>query len=150
MIEFSCKAFAELSLQELYNIMVLRQEVFVVEQNCPYLDADGKDEASYHLLGYENGEIIAYTRLTPKGITYPKHPSIGRVLTTKKARGKGLGNLLMEESIAYCEKIFGEEAIKISAQCYLLKFYNALGFETIGEEYLEDGIPHISMICKKK
>lgn len=148
MIQFSCKRFSEFSLEELYEVMALRQEVFVVEQDCPYLDADGKDQICWHVMGYENEKLVAYTRLAPKGVFYEKYPAIGRVITAQSIRGRGLGVKLMEETIAQCDALFGKETIKISAQCYLLKFYNSLGFESVGEEYLEDGIPHISMIRK--
>lgn len=148
MVNYSCKKFEELSLEELYAIMVLRQEVFVVEQDCPYLDADGKDQDSWHLLGYEDKELVAYTRLVPLGISYEKYPSIGRVITAQKVRGRGIGVELMEKSIQRCEDLFGKMPIKIGAQVYLLKFYNSLGFESVGDSYLEDGIPHISMIKK--
>jgi len=146
MVNFNCKSFQELSLQELYDIMVLRQEVFVVEQDCPYLDADGNDQVCHHLMGYEKGELVAYTRLVPQGISYKKYPAIGRVITAKKIRGRGIGIELMQKSIQLCEELFGKKNIKISAQCYLLKFYNSLGFKEIGERYLEDGIPHMGMV----
>lgn len=146
MVNYICKKFNDLSLDELYAIMALRQKVFVVEQDCPYLDADGKDQVAWHLLGYENQELVAYTRLVPKGISYEKYPSIGRVVTAQKVRDRGVGVELMRESIQHCETLFGKEPIKISAQVYLLKFYNSLDFESVGLSYLEDGIPHISMI----
>ena len=147
MTKFICKKFDELSLHELYEIMVLRQEVFVVEQDCPYLDADGKDPMAWHLMGFqENGKLIAYTRLLPKGISYEKYPSIGRVVTSQSARGSGLGRELMEQSIGWMEELFPGEGIKIGAQCYLEKFYKSLGFEIVGEQYLEDGIPHYPML----
>ncbi|MFT4758076.1 MAG: ElaA protein [Paraglaciecola sp.] len=148
MVQFSCKPFSEFSLEELYEVMALRQEVFVVEQDCPYLDADGKDQVCWHLMGYENEKLVAYTRLVPVGVSYEKYPSIGRVITVGSVRGRGVGVQLMEASIQQCETLFGKMAIKIGAQCYLLKFYNSLGFESVGEEYLEDGIPHISMVRK--
>ncbi len=147
MTTFSCKKFNELSLQELYDIMVLRQEVFVVEQDCPYLDADGKDPYSWHLMGVdENGKLVAYTRLLPKGISYKKYPSIGRVVTSPAVRGSGIGRELMKQSLLWMDKLFPGEDIKISAQCYLEEFYKSLGFSISGEEYLEDGIPHYPML----
>lgn len=149
MIKFETKRFEELSLHEFYNIMVLRQEVFVVEQDCPYLDADGKDQAAWHLIGKnEPGEIIAYLRILPKGITYEKYPSLGRVVTSSKVRGNGTGKKLMKQALAVLKKLFPDKAVKISAQTYLLKFYQSFDFEAVGEEYLEDGIPHIGMIRK--
>ena len=146
MVNYTRKFFQELSLEELYAIMALRQAVFIVEQDCPYQDADGKDQASWHLMGYENEELVAYTRLVPVGVSYEKYPSIGRVITAEKVRGRKIGVELMEKSIQQCEELFGKIPIKIGAQCYLLKFYNSLGFESVGESYLEDGIPHVSMV----
>ena len=126
--------------------MVLRQEVFVVEQDCPYLDADGKDQMAHHLMGYLDNQLVAYTRLVPKGISYEKYISIGRVITAQSVRRGGYGKELMKRSIQQIRILYGQQAIKISAQCYLLKFYKGLGFEPVGEEYLEDNIPHIAMI----
>ncbi len=145
-INWKCVPFQELSLTELYDLMQLRQEVFIVEQDCPYLDADGTDQVSWHLMGFdEDSDMVAYTRLIPKDISYKNALSIGRVVNAKKVRGKGVGRLLMKESIAQLEQLFGQETIILSAQCYLLKFYQSLGFKPVGEEYLEDGIPHIKM-----
>ena len=128
--------------------MVLRQEVFVVEQNCPYLDADGKDQESWHLMVYEmdTNQLVACTRLLPKGLAYPEYMSIGRVVTSAQVRGTGAGKYLMEVSLQACEKLFGKGPIKIGAQSYLLRFYEGFGFESTGEDYLEDGIPHTKMI----
>jgi len=148
MVNYICKQFKDLSLEELYAMMVLRQEVFVVEQDCPYLDADGKDQVSWHLMGYEGEALVAYTRLVPADVSYEKYPSIGRVITAEKVRGRGIGIKLMQESIRHCETLFGKIPIKISAQVYLLRFYNSLGFERVGADYLEDGIPHLAMIRK--
>jgi ElaA protein len=146
-MHFKCKKFAELSLTELYDLMALRQEVFVVEQNCPYLDADGKDQDSHHVLGEnEAGELVAYTRLVPPGLAYEKYPAIGRVVTSPSIRGKGGGKKLMEKSIQYCDELWPGQSIKISAQTYLKKFYEDLGFQQSGGGYLEDDIPHIPMI----
>lgn len=147
---FICKHFNDLSLEQLYAIMVLRQEIFVVEQNCPYIDADGKDQESHHLMGFDQtGQLMAYTRLVPKEISYANYVSIGRVVTSSKIRGKGMGKRLMEESIIRCQQIFGDEPVKISAQCHLDKFYSSLGFQSVGEPYLEDDIPHIGMVLNK-
>jgi ElaA protein len=144
---FQCLPFEELSTTELYEIMALRQLVFVVEQNCPYLDADGKDLSAWHLLCRNSkGTLIAYTRLLPKGISYPDYPSIGRVVNHPEVRGTGIGKQLMEKSIALCIYLFGNEPIKIGAQRYLKTFYEGHGFVATGEEYLEDGIPHLKMI----
>lgn len=140
-----CKAFSDLSLEELYSMMVLRQEVFVVEQDCPYLDADGKDLESYHVFGYANGELVAYTRIVKPGISYPE-VSIGRVVSAIKHRGKEYGVKIMEASHGYIKQLLGSVSIRISAQCYLEKFYSDLGYEPTGKEYLEDGIPHMEML----
>ncbi|MEN0002930.1 MAG: GNAT family N-acetyltransferase [Bacteroidota bacterium] len=145
MLSFQCLSFPELTLDQLYALLALRQNVFVVEQDCPYLDADGKDQAAWHLLGYEGEQLVAYTRLLPKGISYSKYAAIGRVVTDQSTRGKGYGRLLMQESIKQCQLLFGESPIKISAQTYLLDFYTSLGFQAVGEPYLEDGIPHVGM-----
>lgn len=147
MIRFECKAFQELALDELYATMVLRQEVFVVEQDCVYLDADGKDQAGWHLMGWdEAGELVAYLRILPEGISYPGYVSIGRVVTSEKVRREGTGKLLMTVALEKAALLFPALSIKISAQVYLLRFYNSFGFEAVGEEYLEDGIPHIAMV----
>jgi ElaA protein len=162
---FKCVHFSELTVYELYSIMALRQEVFVVEQNCPYLDADGKDLSGFHLLGYadlakneqntegslsENVEgLLAYTRLLPKGISYDAYASIGRVINARKVRRRGVGKVLMEESIRQMTRLFPDDTVKIGAQSYLLRFYESFGFVSTGEEYLEDDIPHTAMILKK-
>ena len=146
-----CKYFEELSLRELYEIGRLRQEVFVLEQNCPYVDFDGKDLYCYHLMGFdENNRLVAYSRIVPKGVSYEDYISIGRVITSGLVRKSGLGRILMQESISVCEKLFGKSDIKISAQTYLLNFYESLGFVSTGKEYLEDDIPHTEMIRKLK
>lgn len=147
MIHFSCKTFDQLTVYELYEIMTLRQEVFVVEQNCPYQDCDGKDLASWHLCGKnDEGRLVAYTRLLPKGVSYPDYCSIGRVVSSPSVRGTGAGRLLMHRSIEMARQLFDNEPIKIGAQTYLLRFYESFGFRSTGEEYLEDGIPHTKMI----
>lgn len=146
MIEFRLKYFKDLTPEELYEVLALRQKVFIVEQNCPYLDADGRDHHSLHLMGFsESGQLYAYTRLLPRGIAYEDYASIGRVVTAPEARGKGAGKLLMEESIRRLREQFGDGAIKIGAQRYLLRFYESFGFRSTGKEYLEDGIPHTEM-----
>ena len=145
-MEILCLSFEELDLHQLYAIMRLRQEVFIVEQDCPYLDADGKDQQGYHLMIWEEGKLAAYTRLLPKGISYPKYASIGRVVNHAEFRGQGLGKKLMEASIQWCRKLLPADPIKISAQCYLEKFYTDLGFKDINDRYMEDGIPHMAMV----
>lgn len=149
MISFTCLPFNELSTYALYEILALRQEVFVVEQNCPYQDCDGKDLLSWHLMGRdESGKLVCYTRLLPKGVSYDEYVSIGRVVSSPSVRGSGAGKILMEESIRMCRKLFGTQAIKIGAQTYLLRFYEGFGFRSTLEEYLEDGIPHTKMILE--
>ena len=148
---FKCLPFYQLNLDEFYAIMALRQEVFVVEQNCPYLDADGSDQEVFHLMGFnEANQLIAYARLIPKGISYEKYAAIGRVVTAPSVRGLGAGKKLMEASIQWMDKLMANQPIKISAQLYLLKFYNELGFQEIGEGYLEDDIPHIAMLYQQR
>lgn len=130
----------------LYKIIQLRMEVFVVEQTCYYQDLDDKDEGSFHLMGWDRDQLIAYSRLLPRGLSYPNAASIGRVVTHPDHRGMGLGKELMELSIKYCQEKWPDDPVKISAQTYLKKFYEGFGFEQCGEGYLEDGIPHIPMI----
>ena len=147
MLTFTCLSFDQLTPHELYAVMALRQEVFVVEQNCPYLDVDGKDQDSWHLMGRNaSGKLICYTRLLPKGLAYDDYVSIGRVVSSPSARGTGAGKMLMQRSIDMCRHLFGNQPVKIGAQSYLLKFYETFGFRSTGEEYLEDGIPHTKMI----
>ena len=142
------KDFTELTATELYAVLQLRNEVFVVEQNCVYQDADGKDQKSWHLMGWFGDELAAYTRIIPPGISYDE-ASIGRVITAPRYRGTGLGIKLMEESIRNTFELFNCTSIKIGAQVYLTKFYQSLGFVQYSSEYLEDGIPHIEMILDK-
>lgn len=140
------KKFEALTPYELYDIMWLRNEVFVVEQNCVYQDADYKDQKGWHYMGRnEEGTLIAYVRLLPPGVSYAE-PSIGRVLTNPAARGTGAGRLLMQNAIEECKALFGDVPIKIGAQYYLLKFYSSLGFVQTSDIYLEDNIEHIEMI----
>lgn len=145
MIKFTTKTFNELTNTELYQLLQLRAEVFVVEQNCPYLDMDDKDYKSFHVLGYDNGKLVACTRLVPAGISYDVEPSIGRVVTHPSVRSLGYGKLLMEYSISETKKLFNTSVIVIGAQLYLDKFYQNLGFVPEGEMYLEDNIPHMTM-----
>jgi ElaA protein len=142
-----CKHFKELSTTELYNIIKLRIQVFCVEQNCPYQDADGKDFESWHLMIHDaDNTLIAYSRILPKGISYPEYVSIGRIVTAELVRMHGFGKLLMLESLKQTTTLFGNAPIKISAQAYLRKFYTSFGFVATGEEYIEDHIPHIGMV----
>lgn len=145
-INWEYKSFNELTTLQLYTILQLRNDVFVLEQACLYQDADGKDQASFHLCGWdENESLIAYCRILPPGLSYSQ-PSIGRVLTAFNHRKTGAGKLLMQQAIEECLEQFKCDQIKISAQLYLQKFYQALGFKTVGPSYLEDNIPHIEMI----
>lgn len=147
MISFRCKPFYELTAPQLYSIMALRQEVFVVEQNCPYLDADGKDLKGYHLTGYDDdGKLVAYARLLPKGVSYDNFVSIGRIATSPSIRGTGAGQQLMKECLSSMDLLFPGESIKISGQSYLRNFYESFGFVVSGDEYLEDDIPHLPMV----
>ena len=148
-IKWYCKRFTELEVKELYELMKLRSEVFVVEQNCVYLDADGKDEQSYHLYAVENGTIAAYARLLPANLSFAE-ASIGRVLTAPAHRRKGLGILLMQKCIVKTMELFNTNAIKIGGQLYLKSFYEDLQFVQCSNIYDEDGIPHIEMIFEKK
>ncbi|HFR3264044.1 TPA: GNAT family N-acetyltransferase [Streptococcus suis] len=147
-MQWEIKAFDQLSLQELYTILTLRTDVFVVEQACPYPEIDGKDPSCLHLLGTDNGELVAYLRILPAGLSYDK-VSIGRVVIKPSHRGKGLGRSMMEQAIAYITTEWKESQIKIGAQAYLEKFYQSLGFEPISEVYLEDDIPHLDMLYRK-
>ncbi|MFY0628869.1 MAG: GNAT family N-acetyltransferase [Flavobacteriaceae bacterium] len=144
-MEFIVKTFNELTTKELYTILLLRSEVFVVEQNCVYQDVDDKDQKAYHVLGTKEGKLIGYARLFDAG-DYFNLPSMGRILIKENQRKFKYGYDLVKESITYIEKNFTEATILISAQTYLTKFYNSLGFVQEGEGYLEDGIPHIKMI----
>ena len=139
------KIFSELSTEEIYNILKLRSEVFVVEQNCVYQDIDEKDQKATHLFIEKNNEIIAYTRIFKKGDYYEENPSIGRVVVSKKERGKNLGKEIMLNSIEFIKKESEGKKIELSAQKYLDKFYKDLDFYSEGEDYLEDGIPHQRM-----
>lgn len=144
-LRWECLPFAELSLEQLYAAMTLRQIVFVVEQDCPYLDADSKDAQSWHLFGWKGEELWAYARLLPPGLSYPKDASIGRVVSHPEVRATGVGKQLMQRSIAECQRLWPQAPLRISAQSYLERFYQSFGFENTGKNYLEDGIPHQEM-----
>ncbi|MFT3980000.1 MAG: GNAT family N-acetyltransferase [Ferruginibacter sp.] len=145
-ITWSCKKFTALTAPELYTILRLRSEVFVVEQNCVYLDPDGKDAKALHLCGWLNNEhLVAYARLLPPGISYSE-ASIGRVVTAAAHRKDGYGRILMRKAVENCLSLFGPSNIRIGAQQYLVKFYSEFGFQAVSEPYLEDGIPHVEML----
>ena len=139
------KNFEELSTTELYQILRLRSEVFVVEQDCVYQDLDNKDQKALHVVGFKNGNVVAYTRIFKPG-DYFEHASIGRVVVAQDQRKYGFGKDIMKASISVVEERFPESSIEISAQSYLIKFYSELGFVPFGAEYLEDGIPHTRML----
>lgn len=139
-----CKKFEELTLEELYEILKLRSEVFVVEQNCIYNDIDGKDKTSFHVIIKENNEITAYLRVLPPGISY-ENASLGRVLVAKDARGMGYAKAIVTEGINCVLRNFNTNKITIGAQEYLKDFYSEFGFKPVSEVYDEDGIPHLDM-----
>ncbi len=139
------RPFTQLSVVELYAILQLRAQVFVVEQQCAYQDMDGKDPAGYHLMAWKGKKLIAVTRILPPGISYPE-PSIGRVVVHPEERREGLGTELMNRSIEACYQLFSRQPIRIGAQLYLKKFYESMGFAQCSEVYDEDGIDHIKMI----
>ncbi len=143
-LEWKIKRFEALSTKELYALLQLRAEVFIVEQNCVYQDIDGKDEKALHLIGEDNGEIVAYARLF-KPHDYFDQASIGRVVVKEHSRSKKLGHILMREAIQVIKTHFDQRKITISAQFYLKKFYESHGFIQTSEMYLEDDIPHIEM-----
>ena len=145
---YSISSWDDLSKDQLYDILQLRQKVFVVEQDCPYLDADGKDQNSYHVCLRANKKVIGYTRLLPLGLSYSTHTSIGRVILDPSQRGTGQGYQLMEFSIKNCKSLWPEHPGNISAQEHLQNFYTKCGFTRIGESYLEDDIPHVAMVMQ--
>jgi ElaA protein len=144
-MNFEFKNFSELSLNELYNILQLRSEIFVVEQNCIYNDLDGLDKSAVHQFLKKDEKIIAYSRLLKPGTRFPNF-SIGRVVVKQSERGKGLGIAMMNSAKNYIVNEWGATKIKISAQQYLQRFYENMGFEIVTEMYLEDGIPHYGML----
>ncbi|WP_179318702.1 GNAT family N-acetyltransferase [Winogradskyella helgolandensis] len=145
MLDIIIKNFNELTTQELYNLLQLRSEVFVVEQDCVYQDIDGKDQKAHHILGYKDDKLVAYTRIFKPGY-YFDESSIGRVVVQQNTRKFKYGYAIMKASIEAIKSHYNERIIRISAQTYLKQFYNNLEFYEVGEEYLEDGIPHINMI----
>ena len=147
MYTLSIKRFQDLDINTMYEILLLRQEVFVVEQNCVYQDLDGLDQKAIHFMYYEegSGKLAAYARLIEKGIVYKQFISIGRVVVHPQMRRVGLGKKIMNDVVSYCLNSLGTSDIKISAQTYLKAFYESLGFHETGSHYLEDGIPHMAM-----
>jgi ElaA protein len=139
------KSFKELTPFELYAILRLRNEIFVVEQNCVFQDADNKDQACHHLMLYQQEELVAYARLVPAGLAF-REMSIGRIITSTLVRGTGTGKKLMHQAIAQVYTLFGKGPIRIGAQLYAIGFYELFGFEAAGTIYDEDGIDHIEMV----
>ncbi|HYG52567.1 MAG TPA: GNAT family N-acetyltransferase [Flavobacteriales bacterium] len=148
-MQFILKSFDELTGEEMYKMLQLRHDVFVIEQNCIYRDMDEKDYRCYHLMAIEQGQVLGCCRLVQPGVSYDE-PSIGRVCTARTHRMEGVGFKLMEQAMKVCETLWPGQPVVISAQSYLEKFYMKFGFETISKPYLEDDIPHIKMKCKKQ
>ena len=146
-VVWKIKSFEKLTIKELYAILKIRQEVFIVEQTCYYLDADGYDEKAIHIWGEKNGEIVAYCRIFEPKIKYPES-SLGRVLTNPSYRNLKLGKVLLKIALNTIEAKFNTTQVRISAQDYLLRFYSEFGFISTGVEYLEDDIPHTEMLRK--
>lgn len=144
-INWQCKSFQRLNTDELYALIALRVEVFVVEQDCPYQDLDGKDHECLHVLGTNaDGALLAYARIVPAGLSY-NNIALGRIVTSPKIRRTGAGKQLMHYCLQQITDMHGQVPVVMSAQCYLNDFYRSFGFIPEGEEYLEDGIPHIHM-----
>ena len=147
MTNWTCKKFEELSNHELYALLRLRSEVFVVEQNCVFLDMDNKDQRCHHLMGWREDLLVGYSRVLGPGISYVES-SIGRIVTSPAARGLGVGRELITKSIDTLYILYGKQPVRIGAQCYLTHFYESFGFVQKGEIYLEDGIKHIEMLLQ--
>jgi ElaA protein len=145
MTNWTCKKFTAFTSEELYMLLRLRSEVFVVEQNCVFLDMDNKDQYCDHLMGWSDNILVGYSRIVPAGISYVE-TSIGRIVTSPAARGKGIGRELLRQSIDTLYILHGKRVIRIGAQYYLKKFYESFDFVQKGEIYLEDGIKHIEML----
>jgi ElaA protein len=145
LLRWDCKKFDALSPHELYAILQLRGEVFIVEQSCPYLDEDGKDPYCHQLMCWSEGKLIANARIVPPGISYVES-SIGRVVTSLTVRKSGIGKILMRKSIEFARSLYPQASIKIGAQLYLKNFYESFAFVQTSEIYIEDGIPHIEML----
>jgi ElaA protein len=143
-IDWSLKPFQELSLQELYDILRLRQEVFAVEQECVYNDCDGRDEPALHLAGRSDGRLIAYARILPPGIA-GADVAVGRVVSSPAHRGTGLGKAVMKRALEAIDRLYGPVPVYLGAQTHLIRFYEAFGFVS-GTPFIEDGIPHTHMI----
>lgn len=151
MKQWLCKAYKELTLDELYAILKLRSETFVVEQNCVYLDLDGNDQYCWHLMGWEDGSLVAYLRIIPTGVEGDDTGSIGRIIIARHLRGTGLGHALVDRGIALYNKLVGKEhAIVIHAQSQLERFYGHHGFKATSESYMFEGLPHTNMELRQQ
>ncbi|WP_078379935.1 GNAT family N-acetyltransferase [Sutcliffiella halmapala] len=146
-MSWKLKKFNDLTNIELYTLLQERTSVFVVEQNCPYLEVDGKDPQSYHLFKEEDGEIVAYLRILPAGVSY-QEASIGRVFVKREFRGQGIAEELLRKGLDFIQNELKENTVKIQAQDYLRKFYGSFGFRAISDTYLEDNIPHVDMLLQ--
>ena len=144
-MEWHLRSYAELSADQVYDLLAARVEVFVVEQQCPYQDVDGRDRQALHCWAEDRRGVLAYGRITAPGVRFIE-PSIGRVITTQAGRGQGLGRELMQRCIQACQQHWPDQAIRISAQQYLERFYASLGFVSVHGPYLEDDIPHMEML----
>jgi ElaA protein len=144
---WTCVPFQELTPHVLYEILRLRSEVFVLEQQCLYQDIDRLDYQSFHLCGYAGNVLVAYARILPAGVAYPE-VSIGRVITSPAHRRNGFGILLMQQALLQINQMYGAVPVKIGAQQYLKRFYESFGFEDLNQPYMEDGIPHMYMLRK--
>lgn len=149
-MNWMCLSFSQLSTEQLYELLKLRVDIFVVEQSCPYPELDNKDriEGVYHLLGYQDDKLVAYSRLLCPGLSY-KNVSFGRVAIDENCRGSGLGQTLLSTILTHCQQLWPNQDIDIGAQEYLLGFYDRNGFKAISQVYLEDDIPHLDMRLSK-
>ena len=146
-VRFDLKHYTDLTLDELYTIMRLRQRVFVLEQKCAFVDCDDLDQQSWHLMSYTaDDKLAAYCRLLPEGLSYPGYASIGRVVSEPDLRKSGYGRIIMAEALVRCRDLFGDAPLKIGAQIYLKNFYESYGFNAVEDIYIEDDIEHIKMI----
>lgn len=145
-IEIRIKSFSELSGSEVYELLKLRQDIFIVEQLCPFPDIDDLDQKCDHLFAYSGADLVGYTRLSAPGVIL-KHPSVGRIVVAQKARNTGLGGVIVSKSMEFLKAKYPEKPIEISAQVYLKSFYGKHGFKPVEADYLLDGIPHVKMIA---
>lgn len=149
-MNWTCKHFSDLTAEEFHDILRVRIGVFIIEQNCPYPEIDGKDKDAYHIFGRDDeNEIVAVSRILKKGVSYYEC-SIGRVATSSKARLSGIGMEMMKFNLENIQILFGKTDVRISAQEYLKSFYEKFGFVKVSESYLEDDIPHIEMLRKNQ